>query len=170
MGARKSKLFTTVALGVTAVTAGVAFAAGGRSSGPDYTYAGGEPFANATAVVQVTPRGNGSALVILQVKNVDAVAGRTFGAHVHTAPCGALATDAGGHYQHAGLDPATVALVDREVWLDVTVDGEGNGVSVAIRPWTVASTASRSVIIHADPTNATTGGAGPRLACIDIDT
>ena len=169
MGARKSKLFTTVALAVTAITAGVAFAAGGRSSGPDYTYTGGEPFADATAVVQVTPRGNGSALVMLQVKNVDAAAGRTFGAHVHTSPCGAVATDAGGHYQHAGLS-TTLPLVDREVWLDVTIDDEGNGVAVAIRPWTVASTASRSVIIHADPTNATTGVAGPRLACIDIDT
>ena len=169
MGARRSTLFTGAAIALTALTAGVAFAAGGRSGGPDYTYAGGEPFANATAVVQVTPRGNESALIMLQVKGVDADAGRTFGAHVHTAPCGVLASDAGGHYQHAGLS-TELPLVDREVWLDVTIDDDGNGVAVAIRPWTVASTPSRSVIIHADPTNATTGAAGARLACIDIDT
>ena len=50
------------------------------------------------------------------------------------------------------------------------IDDEGNGVAVAIRPWTVTSTASRSVIIHASPTNSSTGAAGARLACIDIDT
>ena len=166
MGSRNSRLFTAVAAVVTVSAAGIAFA-GGRSSGPDYTYTGSEPFADARAVVQVVARGNGTSLVTLHVTGVDAEAGRTFGAHVHTASCGADPLAAGGHYQHAGV---TGDLVDKEVWLDFTIDEEGNGHAEAIRPWIVSSSASRSVIIHALPTNATTGVAGPRLACIDIDT
>ena len=167
---RPRKLLATFAVAAAAVTAaGAAFAAGGgRSAGPDYEYAGSEPFADASAVVQVVPMGNGMALVTLQVMGVEADAGRTFGAHVHTAPCGTDPLAAGGHYQHAGLD-ATLPLEDREVWLDFTINAAGQGHAEALRPWTVTSTDSRSVIIHALPTNSTSGLAGARLACIDLD-
>ena len=166
---RPRKLLAAFAITAVAVTAaGAAFAAGGRSAGPDNTYSGSEPFANASAVVQVVPMANGMSLVTLQVMGVEADAGRTFGAHVHVTPCGTDPLAAGGHYQHAGLDP-TLPLVDREVWLDFTINAAGNGHAEAMRPWTVTGTANRSVIIHALPTNSGTGVAGPRLACIDLD-
>jgi Cu/Zn superoxide dismutase len=159
---------TTIAAGILGVTA-VAFAAAGgsaRSAGPDRAYGEANPFAAASAVVHVVRTGNDSSHVSLAVHDVNALAGRTFGAHVHTQPCGVDPLAAGGHYQHAG---ATGSLEAREVWLDVTIDADGNGTSHAKRPWAVDQATPRSVIIHALPTNADTGAAGARLACIDLD-
>ncbi len=91
---------------------------------------------------------------------------RTFGAHVHTAPCGAAPTASGGHYQH-GTDPAA-PLASREVWLDFTTDANGKGTGSAHIPWLIAAGTAGSVVIHADPTNATTGAAGARLVCTTV--
>jgi len=161
-----------LAVGVAATVglsgaAGVALAAGGsaRSSGPDHTYGADNPFADASAVVHVVLTGNGSTHVTLQVRGVDAEPGRVFGAHVHQLPCGPAGADAGPHYAHAG---ATGSLEQREVWLDFTVNAAGHGHANAKRPWPLNESPPRSVIIHADPTN-DAGGAGPRLACIDLD-
>ena len=90
------------------------------------------------------------------------MAGRTFGAHVTTVPCG---TDAGaaalGHYNadaHAGHTPVVVS--DRtEVWLDFTVDAEGVGDSSTSVAFPVTAGA-RSVVVHAAPTDPATGLAG----------
>ncbi len=146
---------------------GVAFGAGGsaRSSGPDYTYVGGGAFVNASARIHVVHTGNGATHVTLQIRGVDAPAGRTFGAHVHQSRCGDSSAAAGPHYQDVG---ATSALEDREVWLDFTVNADGVGHAQAKRPFSLDETTQRSVIIHALPT-ASNGTAGARLACIDLD-
>jgi Cu-Zn family superoxide dismutase len=93
-------------------------------------------------------------------------AGRTFGAHVHTGACGTDPLASGGHYQHSS--DATVPLADREVWLDVTSDERGRGVATTTVPWAFAPGTAGSVVIHALPTNATTGAAGARLACTSV--
>lgn len=149
-------------------TAGAALAAGGatRSVGPDFEYGADNPMESASASVQVVHTGNGRSLVTLHVFGADADAGRTFGAHVHQSPCGPVATDSGGHYQHAG---ALGSLEEREVWLDFTLNAGGNGHATANRPWSLDEASPRSVVIHALPTAADTGAAGARLACIDLD-
>jgi Cu-Zn family superoxide dismutase len=164
-----TKVVGAVAAGTVALgAAGVAIGAGGssRSSGPQFTYTSPSPFADAAADVHVVAKGSGSTRVSLQVRGVDAPAGTTFGAHVHTSPCGATGGAAGPHYQHAG---ATGSLEDREVWLDVTVNASGNALAQATRPWQIDESTPRSVIIHAQATNPDDGTAGARLACIDID-
>jgi superoxide dismutase, Cu-Zn family len=146
---------------------GAALAAAGsssRSAGPEYVYGGTGELGDATAEVHMVTTGDGSSLVTLHVRGAEAVAGRTFGAHVHKAACGPVPTDAQGHYQHA----ATGDLEAREVWLDFTVNAAGNGHAEARRPWSVDQSSPRSVIIHAAPT-AADGSAGARLACIDLD-
>ncbi len=155
-------------VGAVAVPAGVAAAAAtsSRSSGPDQTYGVANPFADAAATVHVVANAAGGSTVTLHVDGVVATKNQTFGAHVHTAPCGSDPLASGGHYQHS-TDPA-VPLEQREVWLDVKVNGGGNGQSVAHRPWAVDQSTLRSVVIHAQPT-ASTGAAGARLACIDLD-
>ena len=157
---------TAIAAAVIGV-AGVAVAGGwGRSSGPDYTYGTSNPFADARAVVHVVETGQGKSHITLKVQRVAAAAGSTFGAHVHQAKCDAVdPLLAGPHYQHAG---GTGTLEEREVWLDVTINKRGNGITHATRPWSVDQSMPRSVIIHALPT-AENGTAGARLACIDLD-
>lgn len=162
------RLTTAVAItaGLTGAT-GVAIAAGGssRSSGPDRTYEDDNPFSDASATVHVVRTGNDRTLVTLHVAGVDAAEGRVFGAHVHQNPCGELGAAAGGHYQHAGT---TGSLDQREVWLDFAIDADGAGHAQAKRPWQIDESSPRSVIIHAEATNPD-GGAGARLACIDLD-
>lgn len=159
---------STVAIASVMAGAGIASAGGGahRSVGPDYTYGTPDPFADATAVVQVVNNGHEGTKVSLHVRGVSADAGQEFGAHVHQLPCGPAGSDAGGHYQHAG---ATGTLEEREVWLDFTVNPAGNGHATAWRPWSLDQSTPRSVIIHEMPTAPDTGGAGARLACIDLD-
>ena len=94
-------------------------------------------------------------------------AGRTFGAHVHAGSCGADPLASGGHYQHS-TDPS-VPLAEREVWLDVTSDRNGRGVATTTVPWAFAPGSAGSVVIHALPTNTTTGAAGARLACTSVE-
>lgn len=158
---------STVTVGALAAM-GAALAAGGsaRSTGPDYVYGSGNPFAGASAAVHVVKTGAGETTVTLHVRGAEAPDGQRFGAHVHQSPCGASGSDAGGHYQQAG---ATGSLEAIEVWLDFTVNAGGSGHSKANRPWLLDESTPRSVIIHALPTAPSTGAAGARLACIDLD-
>ena len=167
-----SRIKTVIAASAIAAAtlgaAGVAVAGGssGRSSGPDYTYGTPNPFADARAVVHVVETGQGKSHITLKVRGVEAAAGKTFGAHVHQAKCDAInPLLAGPHYEHVG---ATGLLEEREVWLDVTINKRGNGITHTTRPWSVDQSMPRSVIIHALPT-AENGTAGARLACIDLD-
>jgi Cu/Zn superoxide dismutase len=160
----KRALAATIVVAATVGTAGVALGSSSRSSGPEYTYGTTGEFTDATAEVHVVTTGDGGSIITLHVRNADAVAGRTFGAHVHQSPCGTEGSAAGGHYQHGPSGD----LEGREVWLDFTVNGAGNGHAEARRPWAVDQSTPRSVIIHAAPT-ASDGAAGARLACIDLD-
>ncbi len=97
-------------------------------------------------------------------------AGRTFGAHLHTGPCvSGAGSAAGGHYNSdaaSGHSPVRVND-DTEVWLDVTVNGEGRAAATAVVPFT-PTPGTRSVVIHALATDHGTGLAGPRVACLPV--
>lgn len=114
---------------------------------------------------------DGEAEFTLALKGLDpSASGRRFGAHLHFGPCvagdGAAAL---GHYNNdvvAGVTPVRTSP-DTEVWLDFTVTKSGSAevetsVPFAPRP------GIRSIVIHQDATNARTGAAGARLACLPV--
>lgn len=160
-------------LAAGAVTSLVAVAvptagAGNRATigeGPDRVY-GANALSGASAKVSAADLGSDTTQFVLQVEGVDAPAGTTFGAHVHTRPCGPSPADAGGHYMDGA---AGGSLRHREVWLDFSIDAHGRGQSVATRDWAVTNRPDRSVVLHVAGTDHATGAAGARLACIDLD-
>jgi Cu-Zn family superoxide dismutase len=155
------------------IATGPAAAAGGpvaRSAGPlsDLQPAVAGPFDGASAAVQIVASGD-SSHTVLRVRGVEGADGRTFGAHLHLGPCvagnGAAAL---GHYNTdvlAGVTPPEVSE-RTEVWLDFTVD-DGAGTATASVPF-VPLPGARSVVIHAMATDAHTGAAGARLACLPV--
>ena len=121
------------------------------------------PTDGAWAVASATVT-EGQTVVVINVKDISAEAGTTFGAHVHVGPCveanGAAAL---GHYNAGGgVSPGT------EVWLDFTVTGGGTGHATAIVPFAIEEGTARSIVIHALPT-APDGAAGARLACLPLE-
>ncbi|QSR30952.1 superoxide dismutase [Nocardioides sp. S5] len=159
-----SSIRTSIATAVAVVALpGAAVAASvlvDHGRGPTYTH--DAAYADITTQVHAWTRGE-TTTVRLMVERLPP--GRTFGAHVHTGTCGTDPTTSGGHYQHAG---ATGPLAEREVWLDVTSDARGRGVATATVPWSFVPGAAGSVVIHALPTDPTTGAAGARLACTSV--
>ena len=160
----------SVAVAATAVAAGVAI---NRFSDDlrDYSTVTAGPFDAATARLELVNRPSGTTAV-LHVRGVaPSAAGRTFGAHLHNGPCATDAPAAAlGHYNadaHAGHTPVLVSD-ETEVWLDFTVDATGAGDSSSAVRFPLEPGA-RSVVVHADPTDPTTGVAGPRLACLPVE-
>jgi len=152
---------------VAAVAPAVAGAAlNFRSDLRDFAPAAAGPFDGARAKLTLVATDTSKAVFV--VHGVDrSVAGRTFGAHLHNGPCiagnGAAAL---GHYNHSTTTPATVND-ETEIWLDVTIDAEGNAQSSTRVDW-VPTAGERSVVVHALPT-APNGTAGDRLACLPVE-
>jgi Cu-Zn family superoxide dismutase len=112
----------------------------------------------------------------IELRLRDLVANRTYGAHVHTKPCGKLPADAGPHYQNKldpvqpSVDPAYANPMN-EVWLDVNTNQDGSARSIAIVNWRFREGGARSVVVHemgtaTHPGHA--GTAGARLACVNV--
>ncbi|KIH97126.1 hypothetical protein LP52_20605 [Streptomonospora alba] len=100
----------------------------------------------------------------------------TYGAHLHTKPCGESPDAAGPHYQNdeapedSSNDPE-YANDDNEVWLDFTTDGDGTAESDADVDWHPRIGETYSVVIHSDHTETAegeAGTAGTRLACVNV--
>ncbi|MFD0773732.1 superoxide dismutase family protein [Streptomonospora algeriensis] len=100
----------------------------------------------------------------------------TYGAHLHTQPCGESPDAAGPHYQDneapedASNDPEYVND-DNEAWLDFTTDGDGTADSDADVDWHPREGEDRSIVIHSDHTETApgrAGEAGDRLACVNV--
>jgi Cu-Zn family superoxide dismutase len=128
--------------------------------GPTYVHDG----TYADVVTQVHSwASDGHTEIRLMVDGLEA--GRRFGAHVHLKPCGSLATDSGGHYQHGDV---ALPLSDREIWLDFTTDVLGHGVGRATVPWLIEAGTAGSVVVHASPTDPVSGAAGARLFCTTV--
>lgn len=114
---------------------------------------------------------NGRMAIRLQVAGVEP--GYTFGAHVHTAPCGVDPAEAGGHYQNEPGEDPELATPENEVWLDVTTDADGAGSSVARQDWVFREGEAGSVVLHELPTSTgedghVPGHAGDRAACFTV--
>jgi hypothetical protein len=105
----------------------------------------------------------GSTTFVLIVTGVDpAAAGQTYGAHLHVGPCVAGDGPAAGPHYNAGGAPSPTT----EVWLDVTINPAGVGVSTTTVPF-VPEPGIRSVVLHAEAT-APSGSAGSRLECLPV--
>ncbi|MFD7664745.1 superoxide dismutase family protein [Streptomyces sp. NPDC059788] len=120
------------------------------------------------------PAGTGRTVVALRLAGL--VPDRTYGAHVHTKPCGPKPADSGPHYQNVrdpvqpSTDPA-YANARNEVWLDLKTDADGDGASVAKVDWHVRYGEARSVVVHEHKTHTEpghAGTAGARLACVNV--
>lgn len=129
----------------------------------------------AGAGVEVRQRVRGGRMAVaVAVRGL--AANRTFGAHVHTKPCGELPDDSGPHYQHVKdpVQPSTdprYANARNEVWLDFTTDGKGNGAASSRQSWTFREGEARSVVLHEHGTHTgqgQAGQAGDRLACFSV--
>jgi len=104
---------------------------------------------------------------------------RRYAAHAHVDACGPTGDVAGPHFQHtpdpaatpeqASSDPA-YANPENEVWLDLSTDGDGNGVATATVPFSLSAGAPQSIVIHAGAMTMTAAGeagkAGDRIACL----
>jgi hypothetical protein len=138
-----------------------------RSDLRDLAPAAAGPFDAARASLVLAGTGDQS-VAVLVVKGIDpAVAGRTFGAHLHTGPCVAgNGAAAGPHYNHSGVVPPVVNN-QTEIWLDFRATRGGTGQAVAQVRWQPDS-GQHSVVIHELPT-AANGTAGARLACLPVE-
>ena len=112
---------------------------------------------------------SGLSVVVLNVRSMPQSArNRTFGAHAHNKACASDPAASGPHHANPVGD-ASRPLAGREVWLDVRIDALGRGTSIALFDWRIRKGDAGSVVIHAEPTNATTGVAGPRILCTTVD-
>lgn len=134
--------------------------------------------ATASARVHAVYNAAGDTFVTLHVRGMKP--GHTYGAHAHVGECGLGGANAGGHFQQvpfgegsSATDPA-YANPGNEIWLDVTVDEDGNGSTMTKLPWQFSpERAPKSVIIHEKRTatgagDGAAGTAGARLACVDV--
>jgi Cu/Zn superoxide dismutase len=107
----------------------------------------------------ISPELDGS-VVSLTVKGLPAKT--TFGAHAHAKTC--AEEKGGGHYQHV---PGEINGTS-EVWLDFETSSFGVGRAQSIKKFPLRADEIKSVVVHAQATDAVTGKAGPKLACIDV--
>lgn len=129
----------------------------------------------AGVIVAATRAWRGGTLVLLAVRGL--VPGRTYGAHVHTKPCGAAPADSGPHFQHV-VDPVQPSVDPKyanpknEIWLDFTTNRHGVALSKSVVPWRFTERRAKSVVIHFEKTSTHqghAGTAGARLACVNVD-
>ncbi|RCW47024.1 Cu-Zn family superoxide dismutase [Halopolyspora algeriensis] len=130
--------------------------------------------AGAKARVVSTPIPGGHTSVIMALRGLQP--NSSYGAHVHTRPCGPTGSDAGPHFQQVEApegvsgDP-DYANPDNEVWLDFRTDSDGEAVSAAFGDWQLREREANSIVIHENLTKTApgvAGEAGPRLACINV--
>ncbi|GAA0465436.1 hypothetical protein Ade02nite_47830 [Paractinoplanes deccanensis] len=132
--------------------------------------------AGARAEVGITRNAAG---MIVRLTTAGLIPRRSYGAHLHTAPCTATPDDAGPHYQHS-KDPKTPSVDPsyanprNEIWLDFTADTTGAATATSEQRWTFPTTDTpRSLVIHALTTRTAApdaGTAGPRAACLTLPT
>ncbi|MFF5082940.1 superoxide dismutase [Actinoplanes sp. NPDC000266] len=118
-----------------------------------------------------------SAGMIVRLTTSGLIPRRSYGAHLHTAPCTAAPADAGPHYQHR-KDPKTPSVNPsyanprNEIWLDFTADAAGAATVTSEQRWGFAAgTSPRSLVIHALTTRTgagVAGTAGERAACLTL--
>ncbi|MFI0373283.1 hypothetical protein ACH35V_35945 [Actinomadura sp. 1N219] len=133
--------------------------------GPTYVY--DQAFKDVKTKITVIRDENTTSVLLRATGFPAAAAGKVFGVHVHVNPCGPKGEDAGPHYMNPD-GSHDLPMEQMEIWLDVTVAKDGTGHSGDIVPWRVAEKAAGSVIVHAQPTDPATGGAGARNLCTTV--
>ncbi|GII92893.1 superoxide dismutase family protein [Sinosporangium siamense] len=127
---------------------------------------------NATVTVESVDSTTVSTLTVKKFKPM-----RTYGAHLHTKPCGAKPDDSGPHFQHdhshtPGMPSEHLANPRNEVWLDFTTDGTGSATATARQDWSFPpDRLPGSLIIHERATTSQgpeAGTAGARIACLTL--
>ena len=138
-----------------------------QSSGPlsDLVPGVANPTDGASAQLYAVSADDASTTFVLFLSGLDPEAqGQTFGAHIHVGACkpgnGAAA---GPHYNTGGPPSPTT-----EVWLDFTVLPGGYAFAVTTVPFVIPAGAAHSMVIHAEPTQAS-GAAGARMACLPVE-
>ena len=131
-------------------------------------------FDSAKAKLKVTEKSDGTTTFSLEIRQIDpSFADRTFGSHLHTASCltgNPLA--AGGHYKNPELD-SLLPLEEREVWFAVVPNKDGVAADRTVVPYVPEDPDGdgiMSIVIHTNPTDPATGGAGPREVCLPLVT
>ncbi|MBT2208514.1 superoxide dismutase family protein [Actinomadura sp. NEAU-AAG7] len=135
------------------------------SVGPTYVY---DPaYSGVRTEILVAEQGRRT-IVNLKATGFPAkTAGRTFGAHVHRKACGKNPADAGEHYRDPRIS-SKAPLRDKEIWLDLKVRRDGTAKARTVHRGLVAHRAAGSIVIHAEPTDPRSGGAGTRLLCTNV--
>lgn len=123
-----------------------------------------DPTDGAGAVVFVTVTARQTRVLLAVDGFAPDLAGRVFGAHVHTGPCVAGEPAAAGPHYRDGDGPPSPRS---EIWLDIGPGRRGPAVRAAVVPFAVPSGGARSIVIHAEPTRPD-GAAGSRLACLPL--
>ncbi|MEO3873888.1 hypothetical protein ABGB18_34180 [Nonomuraea sp. B12E4] len=152
----------------TAPAAGITLTGGGQFTSDDtsaiaYDRKLAPKGSQASVTAESTNQGARTSLVVEGMRP-----NRTYGAHLHTKPCGKRPDDSGPHYQHhpGQITPAS------EVWLDVKTNASGAGRSTARNDWQFDPTElPGSLVIHAKPTVTSgpqVGTAGDRVACLTL--
>lgn len=166
-------LATVVAIGGTAAAQPVHTAVTFGVTPGAYSYHTTYVPAGARAQAQSVETGDGRTIVTLHVFGL--LPERDYGAHAHVAACGALPTNAGGHFQYvpgAANDPA-FANPQNEIWLDLHTDTEGNASAMTVLDWQFPSDRrAHSIVIHDHHTSSdpgTAGTAGPRYGCFSVE-
>ena len=112
---------------------------------------------------------DGRSFFRLRVTGIDAKSGK-YGVHLHQGTCNAgNPADAGPHYNTTWNSVSKLSDVissKTEVWLDLSVDSDGDAQSAATVSFIPGG--QRSIVLHALPT-AADGTAGARLACLPFN-
>ena len=168
------------ALGLFVASPALAGADHGRGEGALTIYPAPSPALQipegATAKVTAVYDASGKSTISLHVKGLRP--NTEYGAHAHVFPCGQTGAAAGPHFQRTldpvvpSVDPA-YANPQNEIWLDLTTNAAGNGLARTVLPWQFeGEVRPHSVVIHERHTSTqpgTSGTAGARLACINVD-
>jgi Cu-Zn family superoxide dismutase len=139
-----------------------------RDGATAVTYDEAQVPAGASTQVSSEPLGGGKSKVTVVLRGLQP--NHTYGAHVHTRPCGATGEAAGPHFQQV-VDPVQPSVDPRyanpvnEVWLDFTTDAAGNGAAEAVGNWRFRGRNANSLVVHEHGTHSG-GQAGARLACL----
>ena len=112
---------------------------------------------------------DGRSFFRLRVTGIKANDG-TYGVHLHEKSCDAKNFDAAGpHYKvtWGSIGLLGPDIKKTEVWLDLHVESDGDARSTATVDFIPEG--NRSIVLHAQPTKAADGTAGPRLACMPFN-
>jgi hypothetical protein len=128
------------------------------------------PFDSARAKTTISKTADGGTTFEVRVTGIDmdlAVAGQTFGGHLHIGPC-----DTGTNFGHFRYDP-TLPLPEgakppNELWFNFTPDDDGMAYDLQTAPWVPwDQDGQMSIVVHVGTAEQPTS-ASPKQACFPL--